>query len=84
MRAERKLSQRAAAEQCGLTFGEWQSMELGRAARRLDVKIKQIAMALGVDRDWLMWGGPLDGDSPGPETPTSPDDLVSERSSVQS
>ncbi|SID46392.1 Uncharacterised protein [Mycobacteroides abscessus subsp. abscessus] len=59
VRQERKLSQRAAADQCGLTFGEWQSMELGRAARRVNVKVRQIAMALGVDRDWLMWGGPL-------------------------
>ncbi|WP_100502337.1 helix-turn-helix domain-containing protein, partial [Mycobacteroides abscessus] len=59
VRQERKLSQRAAAELSGLTFAEWQGMELGRAARRIDVKVRQIAEALGVDRDWLMWGGQL-------------------------
>lgn len=59
VRRERKLSQRAAAETCGLTFGEWQGIEDGRNTRRIDMKVRQIAMALGVDRDWLMWGGPL-------------------------
>jgi len=58
-RRERKLSQRAAAELCGLTFGEWQSIEDGRGARQLDVKISKIADGLRYDRDWLMWGGPL-------------------------
>ena len=53
------LSQRAAAELCGLTFREWQSLEDGRAARGLDVKVRAISQALGVDRDWLMWGGAL-------------------------
>ena len=51
------LSQRAAAERAGLTFGEWQGMEDGRSVRGLDVKVRQVSMALGVDRDWLMWGG---------------------------
>lgn len=66
VRNERGLSQRAAAAMCGITFGEWQGMESGRATRRLDMKVRQIAMALGVDRDWLMWGGALEQEKPPP------------------
>lgn len=61
IRAEKKLSQRAAAELIGITQREWQIMEDGRAARRIDQKVAKIAATLGVDRDWLMWGGALDG-----------------------
>jgi hypothetical protein len=43
---------------CGLTFGEWQSIEGGRKAGALDVKIDKIARGLDYDRDWLMWGQP--------------------------
>ncbi len=75
VRLDRKLTQRGAAEQCGITFGEWQGMELGRATRRVDVKVRQIAMALGVDRDWLMWGGPLaPEDDGGPSTAAATSD----------
>lgn len=59
MRHELGLSQREAAQACGITFGEWQSMESGRQARALDQKVAKIAAALGVSREWLMWGGPL-------------------------
>lgn len=62
-REELGLSQRAAAAQCGLTFGEWQSIEAGREARGLDHKVARIATGLDYDRDWLMWGGPLDDGS---------------------
>lgn len=58
-RRERKLSQREAAARCGLTFGEWQSIEDGRAAGNLDLKVAKIANGLHYDREWLMWGGPL-------------------------
>lgn len=64
-RRERGLSQRAAAELCGLTFGEWQSLENGARARGLNEKIAAIANGLGYDRDWLMWGGPLRADGLG-------------------
>lgn len=53
-------------------------MELGRATRRVDVKVRQIAMALGVDRDWLMWGGPLaPEDDGGPSTAAATSDKLS-------
>jgi transcriptional regulator with XRE-family HTH domain len=59
VRRQLGLTQRAAAERCDLTFGEWQSMEDGRQARGLNSKISKISLSLGVSRDWLMWGGPL-------------------------
>jgi transcriptional regulator with XRE-family HTH domain len=59
LRHQRGLSQREAADRCGITYGAWQSMEDGRQARGLDQKVAKIADALGVDREWLMWGGPL-------------------------
>ena len=65
VRRQLGLSQREAALRTGLTFGEWQSLEDGRSARGLDVKVGRISTTLGVDREWLMWGGPLAG-KPGP------------------
>lgn len=74
LRHEMNLTQRDAAEKAGLTFGEWQGLEDGRDSRRVDVKVAKIALAFGYDRDWLMWGGPLDpgqADGGGPTTPGS-------------
>ncbi|QCG77778.1 immunity repressor [Gordonia phage Reyja] len=76
------LTMKQAAERVGtdvITERGWQSIEEGRSPRQLDVKVKRIALALGVDRDWLMWGGPLgndggtggDGNGPSP-IPTGP------------
>lgn len=59
VRRQLGITQRVAAERCGLTFGEWQGIEDGRQVRSLDVKVAAISKALGVDRDWLIWGGPL-------------------------
>ena len=64
VRRELGISQREAATRCGLTYGEWQSMEDGRAARDLPAKVARISLALDVDRDWLMWGGPLVAQEP--------------------
>ena len=59
LRHQRGLTQREAALACGINYGAWQSMEDGRQARGLDQKIARISAALGVSREWLMWGGPL-------------------------
>ena len=56
------LSQRAAAEQCGVPFGVWQGMEAGRGTRSVDEHVKRIAAAVNVDREWLMWGTRRDPD----------------------
>lgn len=67
MRAEKGLSQREAAAAIGITQREWQGMEGGRAARHVDQKVAKIAATLGVDRDWLMWGGVLEGAAVNPK-----------------
>ncbi len=68
-RVESGLSQRRAALLCGMTPREWQGIEEGREVRRIDVKVASIARGLGYDRDWIMWGGSLDSDSPHPAGP---------------
>lgn len=70
MRRELKLSQRQAAERAGIPFGQWQGLEdEERQPRGINLKVQRIARAFQVDRDWLMWGGPLG--SPIDTTPPS-------------
>lgn len=69
LRAELNLSQREFGEQCDIPPHQIQSIEDGKSPRSLDIKVKKIAMAFGVDRDWLMWGGELAD----PTTPIPPD-----------
>lgn len=78
MRRELGLSQREAAEKAGIPFGQWQGMEDGhRQPRGLDVKIQRIALAFNVDRNWLMWGGPLSSGAPTP--PSGPGTFAGSR-----
>lgn len=56
IRHELGISQREASLRTGVPFGTWQGMELGRDTRGLDRHVLAIVDALGVDRDWLMWG----------------------------
>jgi transcriptional regulator with XRE-family HTH domain len=66
MRRTLGLTQREAADRAGIPFGQWQGLEDDeRQPRGLDVKVQRIALAFNVDRDWLMWGGPLDPSEPG-------------------
>lgn len=65
------LNQRDAAEKCGLTIGEWQSIEDGRAARDMPRKLRQISRGLAVngvpvDINWLLWG----------EVPDDPEEVL--------
>lgn len=59
IRLEMGWSQREAASSCGITYGEWQSMENSHRARGLDDKVRRIAEATGYSPVWIMWGGPL-------------------------
>src|SRR4051794_8260967 len=59
-------SQRSFAERTGLTYGEIQSIESGARVREEIDKGRRIALATRVDREWLLFGGPLAGDD-GPE-----------------
>lgn len=66
IRHELGLSQRAAAQQAGITFGIWQGLEGGRMTRNRDEVVRQIAERLDYDVDWLLWGHrPLGGPSGG-------------------
>lgn len=59
VRAERGITLREAAEKCGLNYGSWHGWERGSMPRdQVDV-VDAIAESLGVDRDWLLHGGPL-------------------------
>jgi transcriptional regulator with XRE-family HTH domain len=69
---------KAFAALTGLTENQLLSIESGRSPRDLPAKINRVHLATGVDRDWLMWGGPLhDGTPPdsgvdnGDESPLS-------------
>jgi transcriptional regulator with XRE-family HTH domain len=64
------LSQRQAAARAGITFGSWQSMEDGRAATNLVVKIRKIARTYGCSEGWLQHGGELSPD-PAETVPTA-------------
>lgn len=37
----------------------WSKWERGAEPRRMGAVVMQISEATGVDREWLMWGGPL-------------------------
>lgn len=66
-RHQRRLTQQEAADVCGVSRATWALWEGGAFPRNMPQVISKIAAGMGVDRDWLMWGGPL-GD------PTSPSD----------
>ena len=60
---------------CGIPASQVQSIEDGHSPRELDVKVKAIAREFNVDRDWLMWGGPLSE----PQDPRHPGDAGSNK-----
>lgn len=53
------LTQKEAAQRCGLDDGSWSNWENGAKPRGMDRVVEAICSNLSVDRDWLMWGGPL-------------------------
>ena len=59
IRAERGITLREAAEKCGLNYGSWNTWEHGALPRDILDVTEAIAEGLGVDRDWLLHGGPL-------------------------
>lgn len=63
MRTELGLSQREAAMQSGVSFGTIQGVESGRTPRNEVATLAKLAKAFHVDRDWLIWGGPLDNEN---------------------
>jgi transcriptional regulator with XRE-family HTH domain len=59
IRKELGLTQAEAALRCGFDDGSWSNWENGTRPRGMDVVVEKISSSLGVDRDWLMWGGGL-------------------------
>lgn len=69
VRAEKGLSQKEAAFACGISPRVWQNAEDGRSIRDEVQVLAAIAGYLEVDRDWLVWGGPLNAENPHPDGP---------------
>lgn len=55
-----RLSIQEAAARCGFTHQSWSNWERGRVPRDKVEVAEAIAEGLGVDRDWLLHGGPLE------------------------
>lgn len=53
------LTYSQAAERCGLSRENWANWERGKRPRDMGDAVRRISDGLGVDREWLMWGGPL-------------------------
>jgi transcriptional regulator with XRE-family HTH domain len=64
VRADHGLTQEQAAGACGLNRATWRLWEAGGSPRNMAEVVARISEGLGVDRDWLLWGGPLVGDRP--------------------
>ena len=56
IRHEKRLTVEQAAEVTGLSGATWSTWERGSHPRNMAQVVAQIALALRVDRDWLMWG----------------------------
>ena len=59
LRRELGLTTDELADLCGIKRATWSTWERGAAPRKMGAVVAQIALATGVSRDWLMWGGPL-------------------------
>lgn len=53
------VSIREAAPRCGLNYGAWTGWERGALPRDLLTVVELISEKLDIDRDWLLFGGPL-------------------------
>lgn len=53
------LSIREAADKCGLNYASWANWERGTRSRTQVEDAEVISEGLGIDRDWLLYGGPL-------------------------
>lgn len=62
IRKEKRMTVEAIARICGIAHPTWTTWENGARPRDMRDAVTKIAAAVGVDRDWLMWGGPLIGD----------------------
>lgn len=61
-RKQRGLTVEGVAKACGIAHPTWTTWENGAKPRDLVTAVHKISAALGVDRDWLMWGGALEAE----------------------
>jgi transcriptional regulator with XRE-family HTH domain len=54
---------REAALKCGLNYGSWSNWERGGMPRDLLETVRKISDGLGIDDEWLLFGGALVGRS---------------------
>ena len=59
LRHQLGLSTEEIAGRCDLKTPTWSTWERGASPRNMPGVVARITLATGVDRDWLMWGGPL-------------------------
>lgn len=59
LRRELDLTTDEIADRCGIKRPTWQTWEHGTSPRNMSAVVAQIALATGVNRNWLTWGGPL-------------------------
>lgn len=59
IRRELHLNVKEAAARCGVHYATWSTWENGTKPGDLAGVVQAISRELKVDRDWLMWGGPL-------------------------
>lgn len=67
VRKAKGLTVEQISAQVGVAQPTWSTWERGATPRNMGAAVAKIALALGVDRDWLMWGerGETDGGLPG-------------------
>lgn len=58
-RLDAGLTTHQAADLCGTNSASWSNWERGVKPRDLLDVVERISAGLGVDRDWLLFGGPL-------------------------
>lgn len=59
IRRQLGLTIRDAAELCGQHYATWSAWERGAQPNYYSETVQAISTALGVERDWLAWGGEL-------------------------
>lgn len=53
------LTVKEAAERCGVNYGSWSNWERGAKPRDLLDTVQKISEGLGINHQWLLFGGPL-------------------------
>jgi transcriptional regulator with XRE-family HTH domain len=66
LRHQLGLTTEEIADRCDLKTPTWSTWERGATPRNMSAVVAKVALATGVSRAWLMWGGPLSDPSSRP------------------